>query len=840
VSAASHVPHLPDALADLAELALDLRSSSDFGSEEFWEQLAPEVWAVTRNPWLILQTASRRRLEDLAADPEFLSELAERLRERRAALAAPGWFREAHPRSPLGSVAYFSLEFGLSEALPIYSGGLGLLAGDHLKAASDLGVPLVGLGLLYQQGYFRQVIDASGSQCELYPYNDPSQLPVLPVRDADGGWLRMLFEPPGRKLWLRVWEARVGRVKLYLLDSNDPLNTPADRGITSELYGGGSELRFEQEAVLAMGGFALLRALGLRPEIFHLNEGHAALVVLVRAAAFAEEHGVSFDVALAATRPGNLFTTHTPVAAGFDRFEPALVARYLGRWAERAGTPLERILGLGRANPADPHEPFNMAWLAVRGSGAVNAVSRLHGEVSRRIFQPLFPRWAEVEVPVGHVTNGVHVPSWEAPQIGAALDDICGARRWTDPPDEVQERIRALGDERLWEIRTRQRSDLVDFVRRALTRQRAAAGEPEDRVAEARLALDPNVLTLGFARRFAPYKRPNLLLHDPERLVRLLSDPKRPVQLVVAGKAHPQDGAGKAMIRAWSEFLARPEVRGRAVFVADYDILVGERLVQGVDVWVNNPRRPWEASGTSGMKVLVNGGLNLSELDGWWAEAFTPEVGWALGDGREHDTDPGWDAFEAGELLRILEQEVVPEFYERDELGVPRRWLARVRESMATLTPRFSTQRMVREYVERFYLPLAAAYRRRSADQAKAAAAIVGWREALAEHWSNLHLSDVRSVSAAGEHRFEAHVYLGDLEPEDVRVELFAEGGAGEEPLRREMTRELRLSGAANAFLYAGSVPDARPAHHWTVRVVPHHPEALIPLEAEPILWQTR
>jgi starch phosphorylase len=840
MNAASHVPHLPEALAGLAELALDLRWSSDFGAEEFWRQLAPDVWAVTRNPWLILQTASRRRLEELEADPDFRRELAARLRERRAALAAPGWFREAHPRSPLGSVAYFSLEFGLSESLPIYSGGLGLLAGDHLKAASDLGVPLVGIGLLYQQGYFRQVIDASGSQCELYPYNDPSQLPVLPVRDAEGGWLRMPFEPPGRTLWLRVWEARVGRVRLLLLDSNDPLNTPADRGITSELYGGGSELRLQQEAVLALGGFTLLRALGIRPEIFHLNEGHAALVVLARAAGFAEEHGVSFEVGLAATRPGNLFTTHTPVAAGFDRFDPGLMARYLTRFAERAGTSVERLLALGRANPLDPHEPFNMAWLAARGSGAVNAVSRLHGEVSRRIFQPLFARWPEAEVPVGHVTNGVHVPSWEAPQIGAALEEACGPRRWIDDPGAVQEGIRTLADERLWEIRTRQRADLVDFVRVALARQCAAAGEPEERVAEARRALDPNVLTLGFARRFAPYKRPNLLLHDPDRLARLLNDPARPVQIVVAGKAHPQDGAGKAMIRTWSEFLARPDVRGRAVFVADYDILVGERLVQGVDVWINNPRRPWEASGTSGMKVLVNGGLNFSELDGWWVEAFTPDVGWALGDGREHEGDAGWDAFEAGELLRVLEQEVAPEFYERDALGVPRRWLARVRESMARLTPRFSTQRMVREYVERFYLPLAAAFRRRAADQAKAAVAIVGWRAALAEHWATLHVGDVRSATGAGEHRFEAQVYLGDLEAEDVRVELFAESARGEAPLRREMTREVRLSGAANAFLYAGSVPDARPAAHWTVRVVPHHPEALIPLEAEPILWQSR
>jgi starch phosphorylase len=831
------VPHLPDSIRGLAELALDLRSSSDYGAEEFWRQLAPDIWAVTRNPWLILQTASETRLRELAEDPTFRRELDLRLAAHGASLGTPGWFQETHAGSPLGAVAYLSLEFGLSESLPIYSGGLGILAGDFLKAASDLGVPLVGVGLLYQQGYFRQVLDAQGSQHELFPYNDPTQLPITPVRDAEGGWLRMAFEPPGRTLWLRVWEARVGRVRLYLLDSNDPLNTPADRGITGELYGGGPELRIQQESVLGIGGWRLLQTLGIRPEICHLNEGHAAFAILARAASFVEETGQPFDVALAATRPGNLFTTHTPVAAGFDRFEPALAARYLAPLAERVGVPVERILALGRANPADASEPFHMAYLAIRGSGAVNGVSRLHGEVSRRLFQPLFPRWPEREVPVGHVTNGVHTPSWEAAPIGEILDAACGPQRWHDCLEAVECALRGLSDEQLWELRGGLRRALVDFVRIRLARQRAAAGAVEARVAGAGLPLDPNALTLGIARRFATYKRPNLLLEQPERLARLLADPRRPVQLLVAGKAHPADASGKALIHAWSEFLRRPELHGRAVFLDDYDMLLAERLVQGVDVWINTPRRPWEASGTSGMKVLVNGGLNVSELDGWWAEAFAPDVGFALGDGREHGEDPTWDAAEGEALYGILETQVIPEFYQRDARGIPLRWLARVRESMARLTPRFSTNRMVREYTETYYLPLAAAYRRRAADQGKQAAAIVRWRDAVAAHWGGVHVASVTAESTGDRHRFRAQVYLGDLAPDAARVELYAEPIGAEQAVREGMARDERLAGAANAFRFSASVPATRPASDYTVRVIPHYPGAGVPLESNAILW---
>ena len=646
----------------LTELALDLRWSWNRGTDELWAQLDPDLWALTHNPWAVLQTVAPRRVEEFLARPEYRERVADLLDRRHQQLAAPGWFQQVHPHSPLTRVAYFSMEFALSEALPIYSGGLGNVAGDQLKAASDLGVPVIGVGILYQQGYFRQVIAADGAQQALYPFNDPGQLPITPVRSESGDLLRL----PGYTLWLRAWHVQVGRVALYLLDSNDPANPPAFRGVTSELYGGGPELRLQQEAVLGIGGWQLLRALGLQPEVCHLNEGHAAFAVLERARSFMEDTGQPFDVALAVTRAGNVFTTHTPVPAGFDRFSPALMERALRHYAEdQLRMSMPDLLALGRQDPNDAHEPFNMAYLAIRGSGAINGVSRLHGQVSRRIFQSFFPRWPTVEVPVGHVTNGVHAPSWQSAEAGALWARCCGEDRWMQTLGTIERDLACASDDELWAMRTTARKTLVDYARERLTHQLAAMGVPSREASRMCTGLAPDVLTLGFARRFATYKRPNLLLHDPARLLRLLTDPQRPVQLIIAGKAHPADRAGQDMIRQWIEFIRRPECSGRVVFIADYDLLPAEHLVRGVDVWINTPRRPWEASGTSGMKVLVNGGLNLSELDGWWAEAYEPGVGWALGDGQEHGDDPAWDAVEAEALYTLLEREVAPPFSAR-------------------------------------------------------------------------------------------------------------------------------------------------------------------------------
>jgi starch phosphorylase len=580
-----------DGFDSLARLALDMRWSWNHYTDEVWRTLDPVQWELTHNPWGLLQTVSKDRLQRAFADPEFSGMVDSLVQSRNRADETPAWFQLKHPKADLTSVAYFSMEFMVSESLPIYSGGLGNVAGDQLKAASDLGVPVVGVGLLYQQGYFRQAIDKNGAQQEFYPYNDPGQLPIAPVRLQNGEWLRLEIDLPGYSVWLRAWQAQVGRVKLYLLDSNDAANVPVHRGITSELYGGGLELRLKQEILLGIGGWRLLAALGIRPDVCQLNEGHAALAVLERALSFMTETGQAFEAALAVTRSGNLFTTHTAVPAGFDRFDPALIDQYLGGYAKKKlGLSLHDLLALGRVDPTDASESFTMAYLAIRGSGAVNGVSRLHGAVSRRLFAPLFPKWPEAEVPVGYVTNGVHMPSWDS----AAADDLwteaCGKDRWLGETETLEQGIRRLSDARLWQFRSAASTSLVEYARTQLGRELAASGAPADAVEGAAHLFDPRALTLGFARRFASYKRPNLLLHDRDRLLRLLSDPERPVQLIMAGKAHPADQTGQALIREWVQFIRRPEVRAHAIFLGDYDMLLAERLVQGVDVWINTPR----------------------------------------------------------------------------------------------------------------------------------------------------------------------------------------------------------------------------------------------------------
>ena len=823
----------------LAELALDMRSSWNHATDQAWRQLDPVLWELTHNPWVVLQTVSREKLQRVLTDPAFRRNVDNLVQARRDAAEAPAWFQQTYPQSALSCVAYFSMEFMLSEALPIYSGGLGNVAGDQLKAASDLGVPVIGVGLLYQQGYFRQIIDEAGAQQAIFPYNDPGQLPITPLRQANGEWLRLEIALPGYSVWLRAWQVQVGRVRLYLLDSNDAANFPAHRGITSELYGGGPELRLKQELLLGIGGWRLIGALGIQPEVCHLNEGHAAFTVLERARSFMQATAQPFEVALAVTRAGNLFTTHTAVSAGFDRFSPALIEHYLGGYGrEGLGITLHDLLALGRQNPDDQAENFNMAYLAVRGSGAVNGVSRLHGKVSRHLFAPLFPGWPADEVPVGHVTNGVHMPTWDSSPADDLWTRACGKDRWLGTMETMAQDIRCVSDASLWQFRNAARTALVEYARERLSKQLAASGASPEAVDGAKHLFDPNTLTLGFARRFATYKRPDLLLHNRVRLLRLLGNPERPVQLIIAGKAHPEDQAGQALIQEWILFIRRPEVRAHAIFLSDYDMLLTEQLVQGADVWLNTPRRPWEACGTSGMKVLVNGGINLSELDGWWAEAYTPEVGWALGDGQEHDDDPAWDAVEADALYDLLEGEVIPEFYARDESGIPTAWVKRMRESMARLTPRFSTNRSVCEYTEQHYLPAASAYHKRAADRGTFGAQVVNWRHVLEQKWGTLRFGEMKLATNGDQHVFEVQVYLDDLDPKAVRVELYADGVMGSAPVRQEMRRVGPLAGASGGYLYSAAVSAARPAADYTARVIPQCDGVAVPLEGARILWQ--
>jgi starch phosphorylase len=824
-----------DGIEGLAELALNLHWSWNHEADCLWKHLDADLWAATQNPWVILQTLSRDKIKAALADDAFRQRLNSILARDRESYTAPAWFQTKHPNSGLTTVAYFSMEFMLTEALPIYSGGLGNVAADQMKAASDLGVPVVGIGLLWGQGYFRQGFDTEGRQQVFYPVNDPGQMPIRPLRRENGEWLRLQIQLPGAKIWLRCWEVSVGRTKLYLLDANDFANSAVQRGITSELYGGNAEMRLQQEILLGIGGWRLLRELGLTPEVCHLNEGHAAFAVLERARCYMEDTNCPFDVAMTVTRAGNVFTTHTAVTAGFDRFNPELTAKFLTNYAQNElRIPFELLMAMGRQNAADSREPFNMAYLALRGSGQVNGVSKLHGEVSREIFQPLFPRWPQQEVPVGSVTNGIHVPTWDSAASDALWTAACGKERWHD--EEVSgHRIQNVTDQQLWHMRSENRKELVARIRARYMQQLDAEGS---HFSEAAQIFREDVLTIGFARRFATYKRPDLLLHDPERLVRILSNQRRPVQLVLAGKAHPQDLPGQALIERWNSFIKRADVRLHVVFLSDYDMQMAQELVQGVDLWVNTPRRPWEACGTSGMKVLADGGINFSELDGWWAEAYTPEVGWALGDGKEHGDDAGWDASEAEALYSILESQVVPEFYDRPANGLPTRWLARMRNSMSQLTSAFSAGRAIREYTEGHYLAAASSFASRSAEGNTLGLELNRWKQNIEQHWMELNILRTEAETLDGQHHFRSWVVCGTLDQKSFQVEVYASPLTGETSPAHTMSLCADCSQMSGTQTYAVQLAADRPIADYTVRIIPFHSAAAVPLEAQQILWQ--
>ncbi len=838
------LPALPKSLRGLLELALDLRWSTDPEFVSIWPLVDNDAWVKTGNPLAVLQAVPHARLEALAGDRSFRRLLRDRLATRAERLRGPAWFESRHGGDALTCAAYFCMEFGLGEALPMYAGGLGILAGDHLKACSDLGVPLLGVGLLYQRGYFRQAISELGSQVEIYPFSDPAQLPVIPARDKSGDWLAVAVDLAQGEVMLRVWEATVGRVRVFLLDTNHPHNGPADRGLAGELYGSGTETRLQQEILLGIGGWRALRGLGLDPQVCHLNEGHTAFACVERARCLGLDRGMPFSEALIAARPGNVFTTHTPVEAGFDRFPAGLIRQYLGAYVAGLGLEMDEFLALGRADPSSADEPFNMAHLALHTCGAANAVSRAHQAATRRLFTGIFPRTRELEVPIARVTNAVHVPSWLSPASHSFWRDRCcwdwgsEGREWTAAAGGAVAAGLA-SDEALWALRQENRRNLVEEVRAYAARHRGDPGRAAGDEGGRTPLLDPTFLTLGFARRFTGYKRCTLLLRDEDRLARMLSSKERPVQLVIAGKAHPADEEGRAMIHAWVLFSRRPDVHGRVVFVADYDIAVAASLVQGADVWINNPIRQLEASGTSGMKVLANGGLNLSEPDGWWEEAYGPEFGWSIGDsvpvGADHRAR---DECEAYELYSRLEEEIIPLFYLRDERGIPREWLRLVRSCMQVLAPRYSAGRMVSEYATDLYVPGARAYRSREAAGNGAAGEIGRWTE--------------RVRSCLEGVRFERVRILDEHEPRGVEVTLDPNGladdfRAGTLAMELcssflELDRPVRapvplVSRSAGSLVFAAQFVPPRLLEHCVVRVVAAHPLSFGELETPEPVW---
>ena len=831
-------PSLPTELSALEDLAINLRWAWDDQTRDLFRWVDPDLWdASVHDPVRLLGLVSHDRLATLAADTGFRRFLGEVWDELDRYQEGDRWF-QARSDSPLNLVAYFSPEFGIAEALPQYSGGLGVLAGDHLKSCSDLGVPLVGVGLLYRHGYFRQSLNVDGWQEERYPLLDPH---VMALTACDG--VRVTVDLAGTSLIAQVWRADVGRVPLYFLDADIDENTDDMRSVTDRLYGGDSEHRLRQEILLGMGGVKALQAVGVDAQVFHTNEGHAGFLGLERIRQLVTNQGLSYPEAIEAVRAGCIFTTHTPVPAGIDRFGRELMEKYFGGWCNDVGIGFDDLMNLGHRPGENTEDRFNMAVMGLRLAGRSNAVAKLHGEVSREMFGDLWPDFPADEVPIASVTNGVHAHTWTSPEIDDCLRRYVRPE-WHEADAEAWARIHEAPDDELWRAREQGRERLVTFVRRRLRESALARGASLSSVAWADEALDPRVLTIGFARRFATYKRANLLLSQPERLRSLLLSPGRPVQFVFAGKAHPADEAGKEMIRQIVAAAAELDLRHRFVFIDDYDIAVARALYHGADVWLNNPRRPQEACGTSGMKAALNGGLNLSILDGWWDEMFDGENGWAISSAELVDDTARRDELEASSLLDLLEHQVVPLFYERPEGPVPRQWVGKVKRSLATLGPQVSAARMVRDYVEELYEPTAARVDALAADGAARAKALAAWKQRVTAAWHMVHIewteSDVTVAELGAERLVEAAVALGDLSPDDVDVQLLhGPVGQGDE-LMETSAVSMEHVGAVDEHhaRYRGAFAcDHAGRYGFTVRVVPRNPDLVGPTELGLAAW---
>jgi starch phosphorylase len=831
-------PSLPPQLAALEELAMNLRWSWDAQTRDLFRWVDPDGWdATVHDPVRLLGVVSRQRLEALVEDPGFMRFLGEVREELQRYLDGDRWF-QARSESPLRSVAYFSPEFGIAEALPQYSGGLGVLAGDHLKAASDLGLPLTGIGLFYRHGYFRQSLSADGWQQERYPNLDPHAMALVPCDD-----IRVEVDLAGKPLVARVWKAEVGRVPLYLLDADVDENPPDMRDITDRLYGGDTEHRLRQELLLGVGGVRALEALGVDAQVFHTNEGHAGFLGLERIRRLVKESGLTYSEAIEAVRAGCIFTTHTPVPAGIDRFPRELIERYFASWAAEVDITLDDLMALGHRPGDAPDERFNMAVMGLRLAGRSNAVAKLHGEVSREMFSDLWPDVPVEETPITSVTNGVHAHTWTAPEMSDLFTRYV-LPEWHEAKSDRWERLADARDDELWRAREQGREGMVAFVRQRLRNQLMARGLSSSDVEWTDSVLDPKALTIGFARRFATYKRATLILSQPDRLRAMLLSGDRPLQLVFAGKSHPADDSGKELIRQITTFAADPAIRHRVVFVEDYDIAVARTLIQGCDVWLNTPRRPQEACGTSGMKAALNGGLNLSILDGWWDEAFDGENGWAISSAEHVEDLSRRDEVEAGSLFELLERQVVPLYYERWEGPVPRRWVKRVKRSLITLGPFVSAARMVRDYTEQLYEPTAAQGDRLSADDYKRARALAAWKQRAAAGWTGVHVDHVELETAVAElgveRSVEAVVSLGKLSPEDVQVQLIhGPAGQGDE-LSSTTVESMTPAGTADDdhLRYAGSFRCEQAGRYGvTVRIVPAHDDLVTPAELGRIAW---
>ena len=842
---------LPDSLVGLEELSLNLRWSWHPETTDLFASMDPQLWhRCGRDPVRLLGEISADRLAELSSDTSFVERVHGAVADLHTYLGAPHWFQRRGERDPesasLTGVAYFSPEYGVAAALPQYSGGLGILAGDHLKAASDLGVPIIGIGLFYRSGYFRQSLSRDGWQLETYPICDPDAAPITVLREESGAPARISVGLPGdRTLFARIWLARVGRVPLLLLDSGVEENDAAEREVTDRLYGGGGEYRLQQEMLLGIGGVRALRAYcritqTTSPNVFHTNEGHAGFLGLERIREVMNEYpDVDFDAALEATRGGTVFTTHTPVPAGIDRFPMSLIEQYFGGDNAVPGLPVDRIVRLGSEDyPGGDPGVFNMAVMGLRLAGRANGVSALHGRVSRQMFAGLWPGFDTADIPITSITNGVHAPTWVAREVMDLARSSIGeellqqARGW--------EQIGSVDDERIWSTKRLLRERLVAMVRERLRESWLVRGAATAELGWIDDVLDPDVLTIGFARRVPSYKRLTLMLRDKDRLRELLLDDSRPIQLVIAGKAHPADDSGKALIQELVQFTDREDVRHRIIFLPDYDMEMAEVLYPGCDVWLNNPIRPLEASGTSGMKAALNGALNLSIMDGWWDEWFDGENGWSIPSADGIDDHDRRDDLEAAAMYDLIAHSVAPTFYERDSQGLPGRWLDMVRHTLQSLGPKVLATRMVREYVARLYEPAAQSSEALAADDCAAAVHLATWKSHVRDAWKQVHVDHVESegaadvVTAGSSVGVRAFVSLGELTPQDVVVQVMS-GSVDADDVLDETTAtpmEPVESDDQNRWKFQAVVPlDRNGPFGYTVRVLPRHENLISAVE---------
>jgi starch phosphorylase len=838
------MPDVPEKLTPLYDIAYNIKLYWTPDTIKLFTRMDSKLWDNTRhNPVKMLGEIKQERLNELAADEGYVLEVSRIHKNLQEYLDFSK--TQAPPQTP--SIGYFSLEYGLTEALPIYSGGLGVLAGDHIKSSSDLGIDLKGIGLLYQLGYFRQYLNKDGWQQDFHDTNDFYNMPIKEELDKNGQAVEIEVQLPGRTLFLKVWRLSAGRVTIYLMDSNIDKNSPNDQKLTAQLYGGDREMRLQQEIILGIGGIRLLDRLGIHVDAIHMNEGHSSFAIFERAHRFMTQQNLSFEEALEVTRKTAVFTTHTPVPAGNDEFHPDLVKRYFTEYCKNLGISIDFFLSFGRIKPEDKDSNFSMPVLAIRQASYVNGVSKLHGEIAQAMWKHLWQDVPTEHIPIGHVTNGVHLASWLSIEMMELFRRYLGDN-WQEKQDQLSrwQRTENIPDPELWRVHCVRRRRLIYFIRERLKKQLIEKGASPQLIKESQEALDPEVLTIGFARRFATYKRGDLIFRDIERLMKLVDDALNPVQLIFAGKAHPQDHAGKEIIKRIIHALNDNRLWNRIVFIEDYDMNVARYMVQGVDVWLNNPLRPHEASGTSGMKAAVNGALNLSVLDGWWDEAYDHNNGWAIGSGEVYDDRGYQDEVESKTIYSIIENDIIPMFYEHSPDGLPREWIKMMKNAFITVTSFFNTHRMIKEYGSKFYHPAGKNYTTLSQENFKQAKELVQWKNNMRNEFKNIQIGDLHfddtKVYKINDHiPIETEVFTGNLEPEDINVDIYYGNITGNHQLSGTAIQHLtEIKPLENGkYLFSGHLPCQKTGKFGLkIRITPSHPLIINPYEMNLVLWK--